>query len=143
MFYSWRIKSSKNFLRNHAVPGLFFKNCSGDEVGSKNIFKNTPCLSTHNLTDSVNHGMVKNTKAWISWEWNINFLWNKKNLNLCRRWNILRSCRFVNFLLWSIYPSMIIHHEQLQYIWLSGTGRKNFQQLKINWTNFISTTWLH
>ena len=27
-----RIKSSKNFLRNHAVPGLFFKNCSGDEV---------------------------------------------------------------------------------------------------------------
>ena len=25
-------KSSKYFQRNHAVPGLFFKNCSGDEV---------------------------------------------------------------------------------------------------------------
>ena len=104
MFYSWRIKSSKNFLRNHAVKGLFFKNCSGDEVGSKNIFKNTPCLSTHNLTDSVNHGMVKNTKAWISWEWNINFLWNKKNLNLCRRWNILRSCRFVTEVTFKFSP---------------------------------------
>ena len=31
LFYNWRIRSSKNFLRNHAVPGLFFKNCSGDE----------------------------------------------------------------------------------------------------------------
>ena len=31
MFYNWRIKSSKNFPQNHAVPGLFFKNCSGDE----------------------------------------------------------------------------------------------------------------
>ena len=25
-------ESSKNFPRNHAAPGLFFKNCSGDEV---------------------------------------------------------------------------------------------------------------
>ena len=25
------MKSSKNFPRNHAVLGLFFKNCSGDE----------------------------------------------------------------------------------------------------------------
>ena len=24
LFYNWRIKSSKNFPRNHAVPGLFF-----------------------------------------------------------------------------------------------------------------------
>ena len=24
-FYNWRIKSSKSFPRNHAVPGLFFK----------------------------------------------------------------------------------------------------------------------
>ena len=31
MFYNWRIKSSKNFPRNHAVPGLFFKNCSRNE----------------------------------------------------------------------------------------------------------------
>ena len=39
--------------------------------------------------------MVKNTKAWISWEWNITFLWNKKILNLCFRWHILKSYCFV------------------------------------------------
>ena len=38
--------------------------------------------------------MVKNTKPWISWEWNIIFQQNKKILNLCLRWHILRSCRF-------------------------------------------------
>ena len=31
---NWRIKSSKNFPQNYAVPGLFFKNYSGDEVDS-------------------------------------------------------------------------------------------------------------
>ena len=39
--------------------------------------------------------MVKNTKTWISWERNIIFLRNKKILNLCLRWHILRSYRFV------------------------------------------------
>ena len=54
------------------------------------------CTNTHrDVTDSVNHGMVKNTKTWISWEWNIIFLWNKKILNLCLRWLILGSYRFV------------------------------------------------
>ena len=43
----------------------------------------------------VNHGMVKNTKAWISWEWKITFLRNKKILNLYLRWHILRSYHFV------------------------------------------------
>ena len=52
--------------------------------------------STHrDITDLVNHGMIKNTKTWINWERNIIFLWNKKNLNLCFRWHILRSYRFV------------------------------------------------
>ena len=36
-----------------------------------------------------------NTKAWISWEQNIAFLWNKKKINLCLRWHILRIYRFV------------------------------------------------
>ena len=54
------------------------------------------CTNTHrDITDLVNHGMVKNTEAWISWEWNIIFLWNKKILNLCFRWHILRSYCFV------------------------------------------------
>ena len=34
----------------------------------------------HDVTDLVNHGMVKNRKAWISPELNISFLWNKKFL---------------------------------------------------------------
>ena len=37
------------------------------------------CTNTHrDVTDLVNHGMVKNTKTWISWEWNITFLRNKR-----------------------------------------------------------------
>ena len=59
------------------------------------------CTNTHHdVTDLVNHGMAKNTKTWISWERNITFLRNKKILNLCLRWHILRSYRFaaeVNF----------------------------------------------
>ena len=39
--------------------------------------------------------MVKNTKTWIPQERTIIFLWNKKILNLCLRWQILRSYRFV------------------------------------------------
>ena len=54
------------------------------------------CTNTHNyVIDLVNHGMVKNTKTWISWEWNITPLRNKKTLNLFLRWHILRSYCFV------------------------------------------------
>ena len=49
------------------------------------------CSSWHPL---INQCMVKNTKTWISSERNITFLWNKKILNLCLRWHILRSHRF-------------------------------------------------
>ena len=39
------------------------------------------CTNTHrDVTDLVNHEMVKNTKTWISWERNIIFLQNKKFL---------------------------------------------------------------
>ena len=49
------------------------------------------CTNTHcDTTYLVNHGMVRNTKTWMSWEWNI-FLQTKKNLNQCFRWHILRS----------------------------------------------------
>ena len=54
------------------------------------------CTNTHcDVTDLVNHWMVENTKTWISWERNIIFLRNKKILNLCVRWHILRSYCFV------------------------------------------------
>ena len=49
------------------------------------------CTNTHrDVTDSVNHGMIENTKTWISWERNIIFLRNKMFLIL-----FLRSYRFV------------------------------------------------
>ena len=41
------------------------------------------CSDTHHdVTDLVNHGMVKNRKTWISWEQNITFLRNKKKIHL-------------------------------------------------------------
>ena len=54
------------------------------------------CTNTHyDIKDLVNHGMVKNTKTWISQEQNLTFWWNKKILNQCFRWHILRSYGFV------------------------------------------------
>ena len=54
------------------------------------------CNNTHrDVKDLVNHMIVKNAKPWISWERNIIFLRNKKILNLCLRWHIWRSYRFV------------------------------------------------
>ena len=53
------------------------------------------CTNTHHdVTDLVNHGIVKNTETWISRERNITFLRNKKFFKLCLRWHILRSYRF-------------------------------------------------
>ena len=41
------------------------------------------CTNTyHDVTDLVNHGIVENTKTWISWEWDIISLLNKNILNL-------------------------------------------------------------
>ena len=54
------------------------------------------CTNTHcDVIESVNHGMVKTAKTWISWEQNIIFLQKKKILSLCLRWWILRSEHFV------------------------------------------------
>ena len=52
---------------------------------------NTP----HDVTDLLNHGMVRNTKTRISWERDIMFSRNKKILNLCHKWQVFRSYRFV------------------------------------------------
>ena len=54
------------------------------------------CTNTHcDIIGSVNHGIVKTTKTWISREQNIIFLQNKKILNLYLRWHVLRSHCFV------------------------------------------------
>ena len=54
------------------------------------------CTDTHHgITDLLNHEVAKNIKTWISWERNVIFLWNEKNLNLCLRWHILRNYHLV------------------------------------------------
>ena len=65
------------------------------------------CTLTHpNVTDSVNHRMVKNTKTCISWERNIFFLWNKHFFNLCLRWHILKSYHFVAEVTFNIHATI-------------------------------------
>ena len=54
------------------------------------------CINTHHdVTDLVNHGMDKNTKTYISWERNVNFLRNKKILYMCLKLHIFWSYRSV------------------------------------------------
>ena len=54
------------------------------------------CTNTHHdVTDLLNHGIFKNTKTLISWKWNIIYLRNKKILNLCLKWYVLRSYHFL------------------------------------------------
>ena len=65
-----------------------------NDLWFKTHSKMHPASSTnthHDVTDLGNHGMVKNTKTWISWERNETFLRNKKNLSLCLRWHILEA----------------------------------------------------
>ena len=57
--------------------------------------------------------MVKNTKTSISWEWNIPFLKNKKNLNMGLRWHILRSCGFVAEVTFKVEFSLFVPGEQV------------------------------
>ena len=84
---------------------------------SKGIFKiHTVSNTHHGITDLVNHGMVENTKIWISQEQNIAFLSNKKILNVRLRRHLLRSYRFVaevtfkwvrqDFISWKILQSV-------------------------------------
>ena len=76
-----------------------------------------PCTNTHHdvIIDLVSHGMLKNTKAWISWEWYITFLWNQKIFNLCLRWHILRNSHFlaeVTFMNWMQKTDTILGEKQ-------------------------------
>ena len=59
------------------------------------IWCTTNINTHHDVTYLVNQWMVKNKKTWISQGRNITFWWNKKILNLCLRWHILRSYCFV------------------------------------------------
>ena len=119
-------KLFKKFLKIIALVYIYQLAMFGNlmSCGSKNILKMDLvwCTNTHyGVRVLINHGMVKTTKTWISWEQNITFLQNKTVLNLCLRWHILRSYRFsaeVTFneetsnvkhhLIKSIYPSYLI-----------------------------------
>ena len=81
------------------------------------------CTNTHrDVTDLVNHEMVKNTKTWISWEWNINFLRNEKILNLCFRWHILRSHHFLVEVIFKL-------------VWLETSFQQEFSEKNRTWFN--------
>ena len=79
------------------------------------------CTDTHrDVTDLVNHEMVKNTKTWISSERNIIFLRNKEFLNLCSRWHILRSYCFVVEVTFKLYQASCSYFPSLFPLpWLS------------------------
>ena len=49
----------------------------------------------HDVIDLVTQEMVENTKTWIIWEKNINFLRNNKMTNLWLRWIFLIGYCFV------------------------------------------------
>ena len=89
-----------NFASMNVRKELFYMH-KNECMQILNLLSPVSCTNTHcDVTDLVNYGMVKNTKTWIFWEQNILFLWNKKILNLCLRWHILRSYCFavkVNF----------------------------------------------
>ena len=92
--------SSKGFPKIIVLVYNYLLTKFGDlmSCGSKDNSEMHPvsCFNTHHdVTELVNHRMVENTKTWISWEQNITFLWNKKILNLCLKWHILRSYRFL------------------------------------------------
>ena len=69
-----------------------------NELKFRNIQKCTvSCTNTQqDVTNLVNHWMVKNTKTWISWEWNItlqNQMTHFEKLSICRRGNLcVSSC---------------------------------------------------
>ena len=94
-------KLFKRFLKIIALVYIYQLTKFGSLMicGSKYIFEK--CTVSHVLIFIWCHGfgklgdvMVKNAET-ISWEWNITFLQNKKNGNLCLRWHILRSYHFV------------------------------------------------
>ena len=82
-------KSFKRFQKNIALACIHHLTKFGGLMSCGLKIHPVSCTNAHHdVTDSVNHEMVKNTKTWISQDWNMTFLWNKKNLNLCLRWHI-------------------------------------------------------
>ena len=105
------------------------------------------CTNTHrDVTDSVNHGMIKNTKTWISWERKIIFLRNKEILNLCLRWHISRSYSFVaevnlkvlgpTMVKWQRFKSFAQLHENALFLAIIYQLHKNQTSFLVNYIVF-------
>ena len=91
--------------------------------------------NTHHVAaDLVNHGMVKNTKAWISLEQNIAFLQCEKILYLCLRWHILRSYCFVVELAFYVKYTVIKYFRHYDVT----VGQLNCRISRKNWQAFLS-----
>ena len=92
-------------------PGLVTSWVAFHKIYSKMYL--VSCANTHrHVADSVNHGMLKNTKTWISWERNVIFLRNKKFL-ICATddafWEVIVKGLF--------YQNMIIFRLNLYLFW--------------------------
>ena len=108
----------KRFLKIIAFAYIYHLAKFGDLV-SFGYSKIDPVLCTntsHDVTDLANNGMIKNTKTWISREWNMTFLKNKRILNLCHKWHILRSYRFVVKVTFKVGSSKSIHKILEKYL---------------------------
>ena len=112
------------------------------------------CTNTHcDVTNLVNHRMVKNTKTWISWERNIIFVLNKKILNLCFRWHLLRSYHFVAEVTfndgWTYFSKRNMHKHffSLQILYTlsikEGYGFKNWRENHFNVVLFVHSPWFN
>ena len=76
----------------------------------------TSCNNIHHeVTDLVNHRMVKNTKTWIFRERNITLPW-KKIINLYLRWHILRSYGFVTEVTFTIQQILRSHKLHVHFL---------------------------
>ena len=92
------------------------------------------CTYTHhNVTDLVNHGMVKNTKK-LEYLESGRFLWNKKILNLCFRWHILRSYRFAAKITFkALFNTVIFIFQESKMQLVSLDILKRFFLSKMSW----------
>ena len=112
---TWNLASVLQIVRKNwfmkIVPLTYIHQLAefGDLIicSSKDIFKNALCLIY--LYSSWRHwfGKSRDRQIWISWERNIAFLRNKKILNLCLTWHILRSCCFVAKVTFKHHPPPI------------------------------------
>ena len=103
------------------------------------------CTNTHDVTNLLNHGMVKNTKTWISREWNITFLRNKIIFNLWLWWHILKRYRFVAEVTFKVCQRcsvLVLQYKRLfQWVWseyfINEIARKKVSGGRYSCTSYI------